>query len=67
MSEPSRFDPVGWFVSACFTILAGAVALVAAVHLVRAIWIWLAVGIAVVMLVAGAVQVVLWWRRRQLW
>lgn len=67
MPEPKRFDPLGWFVSACFVVLVGAIALTVAVHLVRAIWLWLVVGAIVVVLAGVALQLLSWWRRRQLW
>lgn len=41
MGESRRFDPVAWFVSTCFAVLAGALALVAAVRLIEMIWVWL--------------------------
>ncbi|MFT4165670.1 MAG: hypothetical protein QM650_10565 [Microlunatus sp.] len=66
MSE-RRFDPVGWFVSTCFAVLSGAVALTVAVHLVSAVWVWLLVGVAAVVTVGLGVQLVVWWHRRRPW
>ena len=61
------FNLLGWFFSTCLTILAGAIALSVAVHLIAAIWRWLALGIAVVAVLALAVMLVVAWHRRQQW
>lgn len=62
-----RFDPVGWFVSTCFALLAGAAALAMAVHLVSTIWVWLAIGAVVVAALGLAIQLAVWWWRRRPW
>lgn len=67
MNESRRFDPVGWFVATCFSLLAGAVALVVAVHLVQAVWVWLAclAGGALLLALIAALSVA--WQRRRPW
>lgn len=67
MGEQKRFDPVGWFLSVCLTVLIGVVALVVAVELVQALWVWLVVGVVLVLLVVGGGRAALWWQRRRLW
>jgi hypothetical protein len=67
MSESKRFDLLGWFSSACLTILVGAAALTIAVHLIAAIWVWLVLGAGVVGVVAFATALLVAWHRRQSW
>jgi hypothetical protein len=67
MPETRRFDPRGWFLSACCTVLAGAVALTVAVHLIAAIWIWLVTIAGIAVLVGAVVSLLVWWHRRQPW
>ncbi|GAA1508642.1 hypothetical protein [Nocardioides humi] len=66
MTEPRRFDPLGWFVSVCFTILAAAAALTIAVHLLQTVWVWLLV-LAAIAAGVGVLVRLLVWRRRQSW
>lgn len=67
MPETRRFDPLGWFLSTCIAVLIGAVALSVAIHLIAAIWVWLALGIGLVVILGTGAQLVAWWRRRQPW
>jgi hypothetical protein len=67
MPETKRFDPLGWFFSACCTLLAGAVALTVAVHLIAAVWVALALVAGVVLLAGFVVMLATWWHRRQPW
>lgn len=67
MNELRRFDPVGWFVAACFSVLAGAVALVVAVHLVQAVWVWLVCLVGSALLLAFVVALFVAWQRRRPW
>lgn len=67
MPETKRLNPLDWFVGTCFTVLAGAVALTIAVHLIENIWVWLAVGIGVVVLLSLLTTLLIWWHRRQSW
>lgn len=61
------FNLLSWFFSACLTVLAGAVALRVAVQLIASIWRWLALGMAVVAVLALGVTVAVAWHRRQPW
>lgn len=67
MGESTRFDPAGWFLSVCLTLLVAVISLVVAVELLRAIWAWLVAGIVLALLGAVGVRLALWWRRRRLW
>lgn len=67
MTEKQRLDPIGWFASACFTILAGAVALALAVHLIQSIWLSLTLLLGGVAIIIGLVVAAVWWHRRQQW
>lgn len=67
MPEIKRFNPLDWFISACFTVLAGAAALVIAIHLIQSIWIWLACIVGISAAVTLIVAALLAWRRRQPW
>jgi len=67
MGEARRFDPVGYFLSVCLTVLVGVISLVVAVELLRAIWMWLIVGVVLALLGAVGVRLALWWQRRRLW
>lgn len=67
MPETKRFDPLSWFASTCFTILAGAIALAVAVHLIRSVWVWVLGGLGVVITLILLTQLILWWHRRQSW
>lgn len=67
MGRPKRFDPIDWFASACFAVLAGTLALVAAVHLLLAVWQWVAIGLAVIVTLVALCTAMLWWHRRQSW
>jgi len=71
MPESGQFDPVGSllgrFLSACVTVLAGAVALTVAVRLIAAVWVWLAIIAGVVVFLGVAVMLVTWWQRRRPW
>lgn len=67
MRESRRQDPLGWFLSACCTLLAGAVALVVAVHLIAAVWLWLLAIAGIGIVLATVVSLLLWWHRRQPW
>ena len=67
MNETKHFNPVDWFVATCFTLLAGAVALTIAVHLIQGIWVWLVTITGVVILIAIVVTALIWWHRRQSW
>lgn len=67
MTEKQRFDPIGWFVSACFTILAGAVALALAVHLLQSIWLALVVLLGAAAIIAALILGAIGWHRRQPW
>lgn len=57
---PSVVDRlVGW----CLAVLLGAMALYGAVQIIRCIWPWLAVGLAVLGMVASTAWLVRrWWR-----
>ena len=67
MPETKHFNPLDWFLTACFTVLAGAVALVAAIHLLQAIWVGLAIGAGTVVLLGTAIHIAIWLYRRQSW
>lgn len=67
MRDPYRFDPLGWFMSACVTVLFGAIALAVAVHLIQAIWVWLLLLAGIVAALAVAGSLALWWQRRRPW
>lgn len=67
MPETKRFNPLDWFISACFTVLAGAIALVVAIHLIQTIWLWLACIACISVAIGLIVTAVLVWRRRQPW
>lgn len=67
MGESKRFDPLGWLVSTCFTLLASAVAMVIAVDLIESIWAWLVTGIGVAVFIAALVSIGVWWQRRRPW
>lgn len=63
VSEPSPSSLLDKLVGWCFAILLASMALYGAVRLIRCIWPWLAIGLAVV----GAVVLIGWavirWRR----
>lgn len=67
MPESRRFDPLGWFLSTCFALLAGAVALSVAVHLLRSVWPWLLAGFLTVAAIAALIRLAIWWHRGQAW
>lgn len=66
-----RFNPLdavlAAFVSACMSLLFGAVALAFAVAILQQIWLWLAIGFGVVAGLTILIQGWTWWRRRQSW
>lgn len=67
MPEPKRFDPLAWFVSGCFTLLAGAIALVVAVHLLESVWAPLLSIVGSAIIIGGIAALVTAWHRRQPW
>lgn len=67
MGESRRFDPAGWFLSVCLTVLVSVISLVVAVELLRAIWMWLVAGMFLALLGAVGLRLALWWQRRRLW
>lgn len=68
MTEPRRFDPVGWFFSMCLTVMGGVIALVVAVHLLEIIRWWLLGAITLAMVIGVGVFVGrIWWHRRNPW
>lgn len=67
MPETKRVDPLGWFFSACCTLLLGVLALTLAVHLLQVIWVWLVTGIGIVVGLAVLIQLLLWWHGRRPW
>jgi hypothetical protein len=69
MSRPSRFDPLGWFVSTCIAILFGSMALAIAGRVLAQVWPWLlaAAGIGIGGVLLARVLVHLWRYGRQPW
>ena len=67
MTEKQRLDPIDWFASACFAILAGAAALALAVHLIQSIWLSLTLLLGGIAVIVGLVVGAIWWHRRQQW
>ncbi len=53
-----------WFVDACLAVLVGALALTAAVWLLKAIWPALAIAAGCVVALLAIVVAVRWWRNR---
>lgn len=67
MGDSKRIDPLGWFFSACCTLLAGAVALTVAVQLIAAVWVTLTLIAGVALLIGLATLSLTWWHRRRPW
>ena len=67
MTNPKGFDPLATFISACMTLLFGAIALAVAVSLIQQIWVWLILIISAVGVIWILVRLVIGWSRGQSW